>query len=171
MKHTDRQPRWEHHRGSEPTQIERYRGCLLGLAAGDALGTTVEFKAPGTFRFVEDMVGGGKFGLNVGEWTDDTSMALCLAESLSEKRDFDPADQLKRYVRWYREGHMSSTGYCFDIGIATAAALHRFEKTGESYCGSRNRLVMGLSCAWLPFPCSMREPSRIATTMSDLSKL
>lgn len=138
VKQGDRQPRREHHRGSEPTQIERYRGCLLGLAAGDALGTTVEFKAPGTFRSVEDMMGGGKFGLNAGEWTDDTSMALCLAESLIEKRDFDPADQLRRYIRWYREGHMSSTGKCFDIGNATAAALHRFEKTGEPYCGSRN---------------------------------
>ena len=123
---------------NEPTQIERYRGCLLGLAAGDALGTTVEFRNPGSFRPVEDIVGGGPFDLRAGEWTDDTSMALCLAESLVEKRRFDPADHLRRYVRWYREGHMSATGECFDIGGATRAALERFEKTGEPYSGSRD---------------------------------
>ena len=62
------------------------------------------------------MVGGGPFGLEPGQWTDDTSMALCLAESLVEQREFDPADQMSRYVRWRREGHLSSTGTCFDIG-------------------------------------------------------
>jgi ADP-ribosyl-[dinitrogen reductase] hydrolase len=59
--------------------IDRYRGALLGLACGDALGTTLEFKAPGTFKPVTDIVGGGPFRLKPGEWTDDTSMALCLA--------------------------------------------------------------------------------------------
>ncbi|CAA9505370.1 MAG: ADP-ribosylglycohydrolase family protein [uncultured Rubrobacteraceae bacterium] len=119
-----------------PTQLERYRGCLLGLAAGDALGTALEFKRPGTFRTLSDMVGGGPFALAPGEWTDDTSMALCLAESLIERRAFDPTDQLQRYVRWYREGHMSATGECFDIGNATREALHHFESTGDPYSGS-----------------------------------
>ena len=63
---------------------DRYRGCLAGLAVGDAVGTTVEFRRPGTFEPVEDMVGGGPFHLRAGEWTDDTSMALCLADSLVE---------------------------------------------------------------------------------------
>jgi ADP-ribosylglycohydrolase len=66
---------------------DRYRGALLGLAVGDALGTTLEFKRPGTFQPVTDMVGGGPFGLKPGQWTDDTSMALCLAESLSSVGD------------------------------------------------------------------------------------
>ena len=66
----------------------RYRGALLGLAAGDALGTTLEFKPPGSFVSITDMVGGGPFNLKPGEWTDDRSMALCLAESLIEKRGF-----------------------------------------------------------------------------------
>ena len=82
------------------------------------------------------MVGGGPFGLRAAEWTDDTSMALCLAESLIEKLGFAPADQLEKYVRWYREGHMSSTGKCFDIGGATQEALIRFERTREPYSGS-----------------------------------
>ena len=60
----------------------KYIGSLLGLAVGDALGTTLEFKSPGTFSPIEDMQGGGPFCLNLGQWTDDSSMALCLAESL-----------------------------------------------------------------------------------------
>ena len=108
----------------------------MGLAVGDALGTTVEFRQPGTFHPVEDIVGGGHFGLNPGEWTDDTSLALCLAESLIERRGFDPADHLTKYVRWYREGHMSATGECFDIGGTTSEALERFESTGNPYSGS-----------------------------------
>jgi len=109
--------------------IDRYRGALLGLAAGDALGTTLEFMPPGSFTPVKEIVGGGPFRLKAGQWTDDTSMALCLAESLIERKNFDPVDQLTRlrknfdpvdqltrFVRWYREGHLSSTGDCFDIG-------------------------------------------------------
>src|SRR3954447_4980563 len=117
------------------TRRDRFRGALVGLAVGDAVGTTVEFKPPGTFEPVRDMVGGGPFGLPAGAWTDDTSMALCLAESLLETRTFDPVDQLERYVRWYRHGHWSSTGSCFDIGNATRAALERFERTREPFPG------------------------------------
>lgn len=72
---------------------ERFRGCLLGLVAGDAVGTTVEFRRRGTFEPLSDMVGGGPFGLAPGQWTDDTSMALCLATSLVERGSFDPQDQ------------------------------------------------------------------------------
>ncbi|MBN2044290.1 MAG: ADP-ribosylglycohydrolase family protein [Anaerolineales bacterium] len=115
---------------------DRYLGCLLGLACGDAAGTTVEFKDPGTFPPVTDMVGGGPFGLPPGAWTDDTSMALCLAESLVESGGFDPRDQMERYIRWYREGRFSSTGRCFDIGSTTRGALENFLKTGEPYSGS-----------------------------------
>jgi ADP-ribosylglycohydrolase len=115
---------------------EHYRGCLLGLAVGDSLGTTLEFRSPGTFPPVTDMVGGGPFDLQPGQWTDDTSMALCLADSLITCRGFDPVDQLTRYCRWYREGYLSSTGRCFDIGNATRRALERFERAREPYAGS-----------------------------------
>jgi ADP-ribosyl-[dinitrogen reductase] hydrolase len=117
-----------------PSGRDRYLGCLVGLAVGDALGTTLEFKAPGSFQPINDMSGGGPFGLKPGQWTDDTSMALCLAESFIEQKGFDPIDQLKRYVRWYREGHLSSTGECFDIGTTIRSALIHFEKTGAPYC-------------------------------------
>lgn len=122
---------------------EHYKGCLLGLAVGDALGTTLEFHAPGTFEPLKDMIGGGPFGLKPGQWTDDTSMALCLAQSLIEQKGFDPVDQLERYVSWYRNGHLSSTGECFDIGNTIRRALTRFEMTRERYCGSDDERSAG----------------------------
>ncbi len=120
------------------TSPERFRGCLLGLAAGDAVGTTVEFQARGTFTPLSDMVGGGPFGLTPGQWTDDTSMALCLATSLTEMGGFDARDQMLRYCRWRDDGYLSSTGQCFDIGNTVAAALRRFEATADPFSGSQD---------------------------------
>lgn len=116
--------------------IDRYKGCLLGLAVGDAVGTTLEFRSPGSFEPLHDMVGGGPFQLEPGQWTDDTSMALCLAESLIECHGFNAIDQLERYVRWRDDGHLSSTGTCFDIGGTVTRALSKFERSREPYCGS-----------------------------------
>ena len=128
----------------EPPSIQdRYRGALLGLAVGDAVGTTLEFKPPGTFEPITDMVGGGPFGLVPGQWTDDTSMALCLAESLVEQQAFDPVDQMKRYVRWWREGYLSSTGTFIDIGGTVRSALSHFESTGEPLSGSTDPYSAG----------------------------
>ena len=121
---------------SEAAERDRFRGCLLGLAAGDALGTTLEFESPGSFEPIDDMVGGGPFRLQPGQWTDDTSLALCLATSLVECGGFDAADQMQRYVRWWREGYLSSTGSCFDIGNTTVGALSRFVEHGDFYAGS-----------------------------------
>ena len=117
---------------------DRFRGCLLGLAVGDAVGTTLEFKSPGSFKLIHDMVGGGPFRLRPGEWTDDTSMALCLATSLLEKNGFDPKDQMDRYCRWWKEGYLSSNGTCFDIGTTVSAALRRYGQTGDPIAGSTN---------------------------------
>lgn len=126
--------------------LERYRGALVGLAIGDAMGAPVEFKLPGSFTPVTEMVGGGLFQLDPGQWTDDTSMALCLADSLIATGGFDAVDQLRRYVRWFREGYLSSTGECFDVGINTQAALLRFEQTGEAHCGSPDPHAAGNGC-------------------------
>jgi ADP-ribosylglycohydrolase len=114
---------------------DRYRGALLGLAVSDALGTTLEFKPPGTFVPITDMIGGGPFGLNPGEWTDDTSMALCLAESLVERRGFDAKDQMDRYCRWQEEGYLSSNGRCFDIGNTVSGALAKYRRTANPFSG------------------------------------
>ena len=119
-----------------PTSLDRHLGCLLGLATGDALGTTLEFTTPGGFTPIDDIVGGGPFHLHPGEWTDDTSMALCLAESLLEKRGFDPADQCDRYLAWRDHGHLSSNGRCFDIGNTVSSALARYRRSKEPFAGS-----------------------------------
>ncbi len=121
----------------------RFVGAIMGMAVGDAVGTTVEFSRPGSFDPVTDMVGGGPFRLKVGEWTDDTSMALCLAESLVECGGFDPVDQMSRYVRWFRDGYWSSNGVCFDIGNTTSAALVAFERGGEPFSGPTERHTAG----------------------------
>lgn len=154
------------------TTLDRYRGALLGLAAGDALGTTLEFKAPGTFTPLTDMVGGGPFRLKPGEWTDDTSMALCLAESLVEKKGFDPVHQLETYCRWEGQGHYSVKGYCFDIGTTTVGAITRFRQTGEPYCGSTspsaagNGSLMRLAPAPLAFAADPEKAVRMAADSS-----
>ena len=122
---------------------ERYHGALLGLAIGDAVGTTVEFSPRGTFAPVTDMVGGGPFRLAPGQWTDDTSMALCLAASLVEKGDFDARDQMDRYVAWMQHGYMSSTGQCFDIGVTTSSALRTYIRTNEPFSGSTDPRASG----------------------------
>lgn len=148
----------------------RIRGALLGLAAGDALGTTLEFRVRGEFEPLTDMIGGGAFGLRPGQWTDDTSMALCLCESLLEQ-GFDPVDQLRRYVRWWREGHLSSTGTCFDIGTTVRAALARFERTGEPWCGSEDPRAAGNGSLMrlAPVPIFFRGDPRRAVEASGAS--
>jgi ADP-ribosyl-[dinitrogen reductase] hydrolase len=67
----------------KPDWVDSAKGALVGLAVGDAVGTTVEFRSRGDFTPVTDMVGGGPFNLEAGRWTDDTSMALCLAHILT----------------------------------------------------------------------------------------
>ena len=128
------------------TLLERYQGCLCGLAVGDAVGTSVEFLPRDSFKPVTDMVGGGPFRLQPGQWTDDTSMALCLGVSLLEKDGFDPEDQLERYIRWYREGYLSSTGRCFDIGSTTLKGLIHYQKTGQALMAESDEFSAGNGC-------------------------
>lgn len=122
---------------------DKYLGTLLGLAVGDAVGTAVEFMPRGSFEPVTDMVGGGPFNLKAGEWTDDTSMALCLAESLIECNGFDARDQMDRYLSWYQDGHLSSNGKCFDIGNTTVSALRSYKLTDNPYSGSTDPMAAG----------------------------
>lgn len=119
-----------------PDLLARYQGCLLGLASGDAVGTTVEFRAKDSFTPLTTMQGGGPFNLKAGQWTDDTSMALCLAQSLVTCQGFDAGDQMNRYLNWWRWGYFSSTGECFDIGGTVARALGKFALDGNPYAGS-----------------------------------
>lgn len=152
---------------------ERFQGCLVGLAAGDALGTTLEFKKPGSFNPIDDLVGGGPFQLKAGEWTDDTSMALCLAESLIECNGYDPKDQIERYVRWMDDGYLASNGLCFDIGRTTCNALKNFQRTGEPYSGSEaeNSQANGSLMRLAPVPMFYyRQPIEAITRSGDSSR-
>lgn len=124
-------------------EIDRARGTFLGLACGDAVGSTVEFSPRDTVAPVMDMVGGGPVGLAPGEWTDDTSMALCLADSLLTNGTFDAVDQLRRYLRWRREGYLSSTGQCFDVGGTVGRDLFRFARTGDPASGPTDPSTAG----------------------------
>ncbi|NUQ63737.1 MAG: ADP-ribosylglycohydrolase family protein [Pirellulales bacterium] len=110
---------------------DRQRGALIGLAVGDALGAAVEFRMPRTFPEVTGYRGGGPHGLAAGEWTDDTSMALALADSIA-RAGWDLNDQARRYVAWWQQGAYSVTGECFDIGLTTRSALSRFRQTGDA---------------------------------------
>lgn len=136
------------------TTQDRFRGALLGLASGDAVGTTVEFEPRGSFMPLHDMVGGGPFHLEPGQWTDDTSMALCLAASLLET-GFDPKDQMNRYCDWYRNGYMSSIGRCFDIGTTVRDSLDDFEATGEPFSGATHPNSAGNGCIMRLAPAPM----------------
>lgn len=137
------------------TELDRFRGCLLGLATGDAVGTTVEFKPRGSFLPVTDLVGGGPFRLKPGQWTDDTSMALCLAASLIERDGFDAIDQMNRYCAWLDRGYLSSTGSCFDIGNTVRQALQQYKASGAPFSGSTDPQSAGNGCLMRIAPIPM----------------
>lgn len=129
---------------------DRAVGALLGLAVGDALGTTAEFKPRGSFSRITDMTGGGSFRLRAGEWTDDTSMALALAASLLARPELDAADLMARFTAWHEHGEYSCTGTCFDIGITVRQALTRARQTGHPVAGSTDPMSAGNgSLMWL----------------------
>ncbi|MDO4895982.1 MAG: ADP-ribosylglycohydrolase family protein [Moraxella sp.] len=119
------------------TLQNRSQGSLIGLAIGDTVGMPVEFQVKDRFEPITDMVGGGVFNLKKGQWTDDTSMALCLADSLVACGGFDPTDQMARYLRWYERGENSVTGRCFGMGKTVLQALTLSKYVG-AYAGSDN---------------------------------
>ena len=131
--------------------LSRARGALVGLAVGDALGTTDEFQPAGSFEPITDMVGGGVFDLEPGQWTDDTSMALCLADSLLAQGRYDSFDVMERYDRWRKDGYRSSTGTCFDIGNQVMRSLWDFEvnqrvpRTAQRTTSAGNGAIMRLA--------------------------
>jgi ADP-ribosyl-[dinitrogen reductase] hydrolase len=117
---------------------ERFVGALLGLAVGDAVGAATQYRRPGSFAPVGDLIGGGPFELPRGAWSDDTAMALCLAESFAELDRFDSRDQVERYQRWRRAGHWSATGQCLGITASTARALSQASWRRQAFAGSHD---------------------------------
>jgi ADP-ribosyl-[dinitrogen reductase] hydrolase len=149
---------------------DRARGALLGLAAGDAVGTTLEFRSRDSYEPLTDMIGGGPFDLKPGEWTDDTSMALALADSLVATGEFDAADLMQRFVRWWRKGEYSVTGRCFDIGITTSRALARFEGDGNPYAGSRDPGAAGNGSLMRLAPVAIWGVGHASDDMRDVAR-
>jgi ADP-ribosyl-[dinitrogen reductase] hydrolase len=141
---------------SEAAIRDRAVGALVGLAVGDALGTTLEFSRRDQKPLLVDMVGGGPFGLAPGQWTDDTAMALALGDSLLECGKLDETDLMQRFVRWRRVGAYSCTGHCFDIGATTAAALGRFERSGDPIAGATDPMAAGNGALMRLAPVAIR---------------
>jgi len=116
----------------------RFLGTLCGLAVGDALAAATQYRRPGTFTPVGDLLGGGPFDLPRGGWSDDTAMALCLAESLLQSNGFDARDQVERYRRWQKDGWLSATGQCVGITASTARALAFSQWRRQVFSGSHD---------------------------------
>jgi ADP-ribosyl-[dinitrogen reductase] hydrolase len=135
---------------------DRALGAFIGLAVGDALGTTLEFETRDAKPLVTDMVGGGPFNLKAGEWTDDTAMALCLAESLLTRDSLDERDLMERFCRWYELGENSCTGSCFDIGITTRNALEAYRRTGNPIAGPVDSRTAGNGSIMRLAPVALR---------------
>ena len=108
----------------------RKKGAFYGLAVGDALGAAVEFREQGSFPEVTGYRGNGPHLLGPGQWTDDTSMALALADSLAQ--GWSKEDQLARYCNWMQNGKYSVTGHLFDIGTTTRCGLNNFIESGTT---------------------------------------
>jgi ADP-ribosyl-[dinitrogen reductase] hydrolase len=141
---------------------DRAVGALLGLAVGDAIGTTLEFTARDSYRPLTDMVGGGPFRLKPGQWTDDTALALALADSLAGNGGLDEADLMRRFVRWHEHGEYSCTGNCFDIGAATSRALSRWKGTCNPVAGSTDPQTAGNGSLMRLAPVAIRHWSNRA---------
>ena len=122
---------------------DRAVGAMLGLAIGDALGTSLEFTARDSKPRVTDLTGGGPFRLEPGQWTDDTAMALALMDSLLADPHLDETDLMDRFVSWHEDGTYSCTGRCFDIGITTRSALMHYKRTGDPAAGSTDPMSAG----------------------------
>ena len=120
--------------------LNKFQGSLMGLAIGDALGAPLEFFKPGTFTAVNDFTGGGMFNTNPGEFTDDTSLALCLAESMIRCHGFDPTDQMNTYWKWLSEGYLSSQEKAIGVGKTTLRALFLYQKSGDPYSSITNTM-------------------------------
>src|SRR6202140_2886624 len=150
---------------------DRSRGALIGLAVGDALGAAVEFKSPGSFALVTGYRNGGPHRLQAGEWTDDTSMALALADSIATA-GWDLNDQADCYVQWWKTGKYSVNGRCFDIGITTRSALGNFLANKDALAsGDRSDRASGNGSIMRLAPVPIRYAHFYPTKVEEISRL
>ena len=137
---------------------DRALGAFIGLAAGDAVGTTLEFERRDARPPLTDMVGGGPFELKPGQWTDDTAMALALAEGLAlvSSESLDARDLMDRFVDWRKGNDYSCTGSCFDIGNTVRAALDRYRRNNDPFAGVTDPSTAGNGSLMRLAPVALR---------------
>ena len=147
---------------------DRVIGAMLGLATGDALGAPVEFNRRGEFPYVTDMQSGGYFRLPLGAWTDDTAMALCLADSLIHNPELDLEDLMDRFIRWVDFSENTSTGKCIGLGQNTFFVLGNYRRTRSLLAPSNkgksdgNGSIMRIA----PIPCLYWQYPEIARQLA-----
>ena len=150
---------------------DRRRGALIGLAVGDALGAAVEFQSPGDFPPITCYRADGPHRLNPGEWTDDTSLALALADSIATA-EWDLNDQARRYVEWWKTGKYSVNGSCFDIGFTTRRALSNFiDSQDATRSGDASERASGNGSIMRLAPLPIRYCHLFPNHIDSLSKL
>lgn len=163
----------------DPVLMDRFKGALLGLAVGDALGVPAEFQPKGSFPPVKDMVGGGPFNLPPGYWTDDTSLALCTAQSLIVRKGLDLDHLMSLFYKWRTEGYMSSTGKFFDVGGTTAVAIRRWHLLGNISGGTNvkdngNGSIMRLApvpMGYFSHAAKVAEKSALASSVTHAHRI
>ena len=109
-------------------RFERMKGMFWGLVVGDCLGSPIQFTQKDNHSYITEMVACHTFRTPPGYWTDDSSMAFCVAESVVRLHRYSLEDISHNFVRWYREGFWSSLDYAFDVGGATIAGIHGIER-------------------------------------------
>jgi len=150
---------------------DRCRGTLIGLAVGDALGTAVEFRRPCSFAPVTGYRDGGPHGLAAGEWTDGTSMALALADSIAAAK-WNLNDQADRYVQWWKTGKYSVNGRCFDIGTTTRVALGKYLASKDPWTsGDRSEDASGNGSIMRLAPVPIHFGHLYSSQLEQLSRL
>lgn len=168
----------------------RYRGSILGMAAGDAMGAAYEFLSKDEIpEIIEDMAGGGCFDWKPGQWTDDTAMAVCLGASLINCRAFDLKDQIERYCLWYKDRfdivhqlglnrdtkrpEKNSIILCRDIGNTTRDALDNYLYSGNPESGSTDPMSSGNGSIMrlAPVPLFYRKNPQLAVKFGGESSL
>ena len=141
---------------------------MLGLAVGDALGVPAEFKSRQELdrEPVQGMRSGGTHSQPAGTWSDDTSMALCLLESLTGGLNYH--DMMTRFLRWAEDGYLTAHGETFDMGMATRKALVKFAQgTPLLACGGKQEFDNGNGSLMRILPLALYLQAKIGPSFSD----
>ena len=148
------------------------KGMLWGLIVGDAFGSPIQFSGKDSHPWITEMVKCPVFNLPAGYWTDDGSMAMCIMDSYVRKGGYDLKDIATTFVKWLREGYLSSKdGQSFDVGCATYNSLAAFNSTGSLVNGNENSQGNGSIMRFAPSYLLAQKESDPAKTMHEISDL